>query len=117
MQFVNPISCMKCPLGGVNPSPNYMCRVDHLIPPSLLSHDSCIVRTDLPSLSLAVMVGLLTQSSEKKSPVPRITITWTCDQLDRFSLIIIFIDNSPFINLMKKSKLTLVWVITTSVSI
>jgi hypothetical protein len=64
-----------------------------------LSHDWCRLGT-APTLSyLAGIVAFLNWVLSIVSSVPRIAVTWTCDQLDWFSLIIInFIDTySPFI--------------------
>jgi hypothetical protein len=49
-----------------------------------------------PPSTLAIIVGPHTVYwvQNKNSLVPRIAVTWTCDQLDWFSLIVIFINNN-----------------------
>jgi hypothetical protein len=60
---------------------------------------------ELPPLSFGGHVGLFKLSSEHCFVSTRIAVTWTCDQLDWFSLIIIIIiidTNYPFIRIPRE---------------
>jgi hypothetical protein len=47
-----------------------------------------------PLFTLAVMVAYLNESQSIVFSVPRIAVTWTCDHLDWFSLIILVFINT-----------------------
>jgi hypothetical protein len=86
--------CMNGLLGGVNPDLGRLCvSVDCLFP----YHMSAAGWEPSPRSPLAGMVAYLNWVLSIVPLVPRVAVTWTCGQLDWFSLIMItFIDtNSP----------------------
>ncbi len=110
--FRKHVLCMNSLLRGVKPSLDWLCVHVERLPlssPFSLSYDWCLVRTAPPSLWLAWLANL-NWVLGKVSSERRIAVTWTCDQLDWVTLIIIFSDNNslPIINPIRKSKLTLV---------
>ncbi len=80
---------MNSPLGGVKPSWDWLCvRSDCPYPPLPLI--TCLVYGENhPSSLWWAWLPYLNWVLSKVSSVPRIVVIWTCDQLDRFSLIII----------------------------
>ncbi len=71
-----------------------------LLPRAALHSDSeqLVYGENCPPSLWQAWLAYLIRVLSKDSSVPKISVTWTCDKLDWFSLIIIFIDsNSPFI--------------------
>ncbi len=108
--------CMNSEQGCVNPSWDRLCAPHW---PSLSPPITWLVMvwTFSPLLLLDRHGCPLKLSPELISSVPRIAVTWTCDQLDWFSLIIItFVDINSTITRTyeRESKLTLVYAATVS---